>query len=104
MRIDWVHFPLFSMRKPRSETDWLAHYRREWVPWCGADAALILWFQSNRDRLPIEPFDLKPGIRVIDPLKFFRVLDADIQAGSNGPRAVGLLDDLQWLRKLKLVA
>ena len=70
------------------------------MPWTGNDAALIDWFQSHRDQLPAEPFDLKPGVRVIEPSKFLRALSADIQAGSNAPRAVGLLDDLQWLFKV----
>ena len=96
--------PVPSEPASRDEAGWLARYRREWVPWCCADAALIHWFQSKRDRLPIEPFNLKPGIRVFDPPKFFRSLDSDIQAGSNSPRAVGLLDDLKWLRNLMFVA
>lgn len=102
---DWLYeaidaaFPILERVAKTDSPDWLTRWNRPRAPWCENDAALIDWFQSNRDQLPTEPFDLNSGIRVSDPHKFFRVLDADIQAGSNGPRAAGLLDDLKWLRK-----
>ena len=68
--------------------------------WEAATAELIGWFRANRDRLPSEPFYLKPGVRVVDPALWYRSLDGDIAHGPTGPRARldGLEDDLSWLR------
>ena len=76
-------------------------HHREWEPWAGADQELTEWFHAWNGHPPYDtPFSLGPGRTVAEPAKFFRALAADILAGSNGPRAAGLLDDLQRLRKL----
>ena len=70
--------------------------------WNASTAELIDWFHANRDRLPSEPFDVKPGVRVVDPVLWYRSLDTDISSGPTGPRGKlgGLEDDLKWLRAL----
>ena len=49
------------------------------------DEQLIRWFRENRDRLPAEPFDLRPGERVRGPKKFYAALESDVAAGPTGP-------------------
>ena len=69
-----------------------------------ADAAeLIGWFQSHRDRLPVELFCLWPGAWVVDAELFYRSLDGDIATGPEGPRGRygGLAHDLKCLRDLR---
>ena len=99
-QIDWVHIPLFSKPEPRPITDWIGQRYCRPAPWVGDDAELIGWFQSHHDRLPSKPFPLFPWASVCDPVKFFRALEGDIRNGSNGPRAAGLIHDLQRLREL----
>ena len=89
---------LLAGRPPTASATRHRHHR-EWTPWSGDAALLVGWFGSA-GRLPAEAFAFTPGRTVAEPAKFFRALAADILAGSNGPRAVGLLDDLQRLRKL----
>ena len=69
--------------------------------WNASTAELIVWFQSNRDRLPDEPFNLKPGVRVVDPALWYGTLDRDITTGPTGARGKlgGLADDLECLKK-----
>ena len=50
-----------------------------------ADDQLISWFRENRDRLPPEPFDLRPGERILNPERFYAALETDIAAGPTGP-------------------
>lgn len=68
--------------------------------WDASTAELIDWFQSHWERLPTEPFGLKPGVRVVDAALFYRSLNTDISSGPTGPRAKygGLADDLKCLR------
>ena len=68
--------------------------------WDASTAELIGWFQVNRDRLPVELFQLSPGAWVVDPALFYRSLDADIAHGPDGPRGKlgGLSHDLKCLR------
>lgn len=70
------------------------------VTWDASTAELIDWFQSQWERLPIEPFGLKPGVRVVDAVLFYRSLNTDISSGPTRPRAKygGLVDDLKNLR------
>ena len=89
---------LLAGRPPTASATRHRHHR-EWEPWRGDAALLVGWFGSV-GRLPVEAFALSPGRTVAEPAKFFRALAADVLAGSNGPRAAGLLDDLQRLRKL----
>ncbi len=90
---EWLPSPIPPARLPDSPATWDA-----------STAELIGWFQANHDRLPSEPFDLKPGggIRVVDSALWYRSLDRDITTGPTGPRGKlgGLADDLIWLRKL----
>ncbi len=70
------------------------------VTWDASTAELIDWFQSHWERLPTEPFGLKPGVRVVDAALFYRSLSTDISSGPNGPPAKygGLTADLENLR------
>ncbi len=103
---DWVFavidvaFPIGGAGAKTSTADMPARYRREWTPWQGADAALIQWFRSHRDRLPREPFQLFSWATIGDPAKFYAVLERDAEAGPNCARAAGLLNELHWLRQL----
>ena len=68
-----------------------------------ADAAeLIGWFRANRDRLPVEPFDLCSGCRVVEPARFYVSLRTEIATGPTGPRGrLGTLQvDLRRLRNI----
>lgn len=68
---------------------------------------LVNWFRDNRDSLPSEPFELRPGERVSNPELFYAVLAGDIAAGPTAhdraqtipaPRWRPLLADLERLR------
>lgn len=72
-------------------------------------AELLAWFEQNRDRLPAEPFELRPGERVSNPAKFYAALQADVAAGPTArymaqtipaPRWAPLLADLQRLKTI----
>ena len=68
-----------------------------------ADAAeLIDWFRANRDRLPVELFDLCSGCRVVEPSRFYASLRSEIATGPTAPRArLGTLQaDLRRLRDI----
>ena len=53
-----------------------------------ADAAeLVTWFQTAGDRLPVEPFDLCSGCRVVEPARFYASLRSEIATGPTTPRA-----------------
>lgn len=69
--------------------------------WDASTAELIGWFQANRDRLPVEPFDLCSGCRVVEPARFYAALQTEIATGPDGPRArLGTLQaDLECLRR-----
>ncbi len=51
----------------------------------GDAAAAVAWFGSWSP--PGEPFQLKPGITILDPQRWRQSIAADIGAGPNGPRA-----------------
>jgi hypothetical protein len=71
------------------------------VHWSPELFPLIAWFIGSRDRLPQEPFLLRPGCGVVRPHRFYQALDRDIVAGPEGARArYGLLNDLTDLRNL----
>ncbi len=82
---------------PQPQPDWLTRWHRPPAPWRVDDAELNGWFQSRRDLLPREPFQLSPGIKVVDSMKFYTASENDIQGGANGPRAAGLRHDLGQL-------
>ena len=68
-----------------------------------ADAAeLLTWFQNAGDSLPVEPFDLCSGCRVVEPARFYASLRSEIAHGPTGPRArLGTLQvDLRRLRNM----
>jgi len=83
-----------------------AHSNRGWgesseSPESPELSRLIEWFQCYRDRLPQEPFLLRPGCHVARPHRFYQALDRDIAAGPAGARArYGLSNDLTDLRNL----
>ena len=68
--------------------------------WDGDAAELVTWFQTAGDRLPVEPFDLCSGCRVVEPSRFYASLRSEIAAGPTAPRArLGTLQaDLRRLR------
>jgi len=76
--------------------------REDLAEWSDEDASLIEWFQTAT--LPMEPFKLRQGVKVLDCEKFYSSLRVDIEAGPRGARALlgGLQSDLRVLRKLKL--
>ncbi len=64
-------------------------------------SSLVEWFLSSRDQLPREPYQLRPGIHVIRPHRFYGALERDIAAGPHGVRArSGLMSDLVDLLSL----
>ena len=70
--------------------------------WNAEAAVLVTWFQNAGDCLPVEPFDLCSGCRVIEPAQFYASLRAEIATGPTGPRArLGTLQvDLRRLRDI----
>ena len=89
---EWQPSPIPPARSADSPASW------------DADATeLIDWFQANRDRLPVESFDLCSGCRVVEPARFYAVLRCEIATGPTGPRArLGTLQvELRRLRDLK---
>jgi hypothetical protein len=63
---------------------------------------LIRWFQARHGDLPLQPFDLQPWQRIVDPAKWFLSLLQDIACGPDAARARlgGLACDLRRLREL----
>ncbi len=68
--------------------------------WAAEAAELVAWFQNSGGSLPVNPFDLCSGCRVVEPARFYASLRAEIATGSTGVRAgLGTLQaDLQRLR------
>ena len=88
---EWQPSPIPPARTADSPASW------------DADAAeLIRWFRANRDRLPVEPFDLCSGCRVVEPARFYASLRSEIATGPTGPRGrLGTLQvDLRRLRNI----
>ena len=70
--------------------------------WNAEAAELVTWFRNAGDRLPVEPFDLCSGCRVVEPARFYASLRTEIATGPTGPR--GRLGTLQVdLRRLRNV-
>ena len=71
--------------------------------WNAEAAELVTWFQNAGDSLPVEPFDLCSGCRVVEPARFYAALRTEIATGPTGPRArLGTLQvDLRRLRDLR---
>ena len=69
----------------------------EWSP---EDAALVEWYRSHRDEIPAAPFQLSPGVTVVDRELFLAVIDRDVAAGPGGPRRRVLGEELAALRSL----
>ena len=88
---EWLPSPIPPTRLADSPATWNAEA-----------AELVTWFQNAGDRLPVEPFDLCSGCRVIEPARFFAVLRSEIASGPTGPRArLGTLQvDLRRLRDI----
>ena len=70
--------------------------------WNAEAAELVTWFQNTGDRLPVEPFDVCSGCRVVEPTRFYAALRSEIASGPAGPRArLGTLQvDLRRLRDI----
>ena len=68
--------------------------------WNAEAVELVTWFQNAGDGLPVEPFDLCSGCRVVEPARFYAALRSEIATGPTGPRArLGTLQvDLRRLR------
>ncbi len=65
----------------------------------GDAAAAVAWFGSWAPTA--EPFQLKPGITILDPQRWRQSIAADMAQGPSGPRARygALQDDLRRLHK-----
>jgi hypothetical protein len=72
------------------------------VAWDADSQSLIDWYRAHRSRFPASPFKMGPWIRVMEPVRFFAMIDVDIAAGPLGSKAMrGVLqEDLRRLRKL----
>ena len=70
--------------------------------WNAEAAELVTWFQTAGESLPVEPFDLCSGCRVVEPARFYASLRTEIATGPTGTRArLGTLQvDLRRLRDL----
>jgi hypothetical protein len=70
--------------------------RRTWDP---TMATLIAWFQRSRSSLPLEPFELDPGVVVREPEELYYTIEEGISEGPLGFAAAfgGLRDDLEAL-------
>ena len=77
--------------------------REDLAEWSDEDASLIEWFQTAT--LPMEPFQLNQGVKVLDSERFYSSLKIDIAAGPRKPRASlgGLQSDLRALREFVLM-
>ncbi len=53
--------------------------------WDEATAAHVAWFRSAP--APSEPFYLQPGVTIVDPVRYWAALRADVAQGPSGPRA-----------------
>lgn len=70
--------------------------------WNAEAAELVTWFQTAGDSLPVEPFDLCSGCRVVEPARFYGSLRSEIATGPIEARArLGTLQaDLRRLRSM----
>ncbi len=75
-------------------------HKQESHKWTPKANDLIVWFHENRDRLPQSSFQVRQGVVITSPGRFFSSLDNDIEAGPSHPRNVGLVADLEDLRRL----
>jgi hypothetical protein len=62
--------------------------------WGTKGRELVAWFLKKETRLPLGPFQLRPGVRVFDPARFYASLRADVEAGPSNARRAGLFVDL----------
>ncbi len=53
--------------------------------WDTETRRLIDWFSTTTP--PAEPFELVPGVVIMDPARWWRSIRSDIECGPNGPRA-----------------
>ncbi len=63
-----------STSEPDSQPDWDSEVRQ-----------LIDWFLTTG--APAKPFELCRGVTILDPARWWRSIEGDIEAGPNGPRA-----------------
>ena len=66
----------------------------------GEAARAVEWFLASES--PAAPFQLKPGITILDPHRWRQSITADIAQGPSGPRARygALQDDLKRLHAM----
>lgn len=86
---------------PDQQKDEYSIKSRKSISWNAEEDALIQWFLSAND-LPKSSFQLKQGVYVIDSNKFYKSIQADIDEGPKGARALfgALQDDLICLRNI----
>ena len=53
--------------------------------WDTETRRLIDWFSTTTP--PAEPFELVPGVVIMDPARWWRSIEGDIASGQDGPRA-----------------
>ena len=53
--------------------------------WDTETQRLIAWFRTATP--PAEPFELCRGVTILDPARWWRSIEGDIEFGPNGPRA-----------------
>jgi hypothetical protein len=72
--------------------------------WNEDDRNLIDWFLSSEETLPQGPFELKPGVKIIDPKRFYESIKHDITCGPKNGRTIfnALQEDLKNLKKILL--
>jgi TubC N-terminal docking domain len=72
------------------------------LPCCTAEVEQappeLVWLRTAN--LPSAPFDLRPGVRVVDVERFRAALCNDLAAGERGSRWEAALDDVRRLRAL----
>ncbi|MFM9964458.1 MAG: hypothetical protein ACKV2Q_24925 [Planctomycetaceae bacterium] len=88
---EWQPSPITSARPADDPATWNAE-----------TAELLAWFQNAGGSLPVEPFDLCSGCRVVELSRFYASLGREIDRGPTGMRArLGTLQaDLRRLRDI----
>ena len=68
--------------------------------WGDEILTIAVWLQKTPP--PAKPFELHPGVSVVDPTGFWQAIKYDVAAGKNGPRTYygALQKDLRRLAVL----
>lgn len=67
------------------------------VDWTPGAVKAIEWFLTTEP--PSEPFQLQPGVTIMNPALYWTSLQMDIKQGPGGPRAGAVIYDIDKLRK-----